>query len=95
MNLLEAVRVIEGDIKSTKQRRIHAWQWMIDEGHAWKLQGWYGRQATDLIEEGICDAPAAVSAVAGAAAAAAAATTAAATTSADGNWPSPAAATGV
>ena len=59
MNLLEAVRVIEGDIKSTKQRRIHAWQWMIDEGHAWKLQGWYGRQATDLIEQGICDAPAA------------------------------------
>ena len=75
MNLLEAVRVIEGDIKSTKQRRIHAWQWMIDEGHAWKLQGWYGRQAMDLIEQGICDAPSSGGGPAAAATAPAAAAT--------------------
>eukprot|EP01050_Picozoa_sp_SAG11_P036467 SAG11_NODE_13896_length_634_cov_1.244860_1_plen_36_part_10 len=32
-----------------------AWQWLIDEGHAWRLQGWYGKWAEALIEEGVCN----------------------------------------
>ena len=34
--------------------QIQAWQYLIDSGHAWTLQGWYGRNARALIEQGIC-----------------------------------------
>eukprot|EP01047_Picozoa_sp_COSAG01_P035246 COSAG01_NODE_2691_length_7244_cov_143.957465_3_plen_44_part_00 len=33
---------------------IEAWQWLIDAGHVWRLQGWFGRMAVALIEEGVC-----------------------------------------
>ena len=33
---------------------IIAWQYLIDTGMAWKLQGWFGRQAMFLIEQGLC-----------------------------------------
>ena len=33
---------------------IEAWQHLINTGLAWNLQGWFGRQATTLIEAGIC-----------------------------------------
>ena len=35
-------------------RQIEAWQYLIDTGLCWSLQGWYGRTATDLINAGIC-----------------------------------------
>ena len=38
---------------ATEEEQIEAWQWLVDEGHVWKLQGWYGRTARDLIEMGI------------------------------------------
>ena len=31
-----------------------AWQHLIDSGLAWTLQGWFGRNATRLIEMGVC-----------------------------------------
>ena len=36
---------------------IQAWQYLIDSGHAWTLQGFYGRTARDLIVQGIYKAP--------------------------------------
>ena len=33
---------------------VLAWQYLIDTGDCWRLQGWYGRCAKDLIIEGIC-----------------------------------------
>ena len=44
--------VIEGE-GATEEQQIEAWQYLHDTGHAYKLQGWYGRTARDLINEGI------------------------------------------
>jgi hypothetical protein len=41
----------------TYTANVQAWQYLIDSGHAWTLQGWYGRTAVSLIDEGICTAP--------------------------------------
>ena len=38
---------------ATKEQQIEAWQWLHDKGPAYKLQGWYGRTARALINEGI------------------------------------------
>jgi len=39
---------------ASEQEQIEAWQYLIDNGICWQLQGWFGRTATDLIEQGIC-----------------------------------------
>ena len=49
----EAIMRIEGDT-STETERIQAWQYLIDIGIVWQLQGSYGRMAATLIDEGIC-----------------------------------------
>lgn len=38
---------------ATREQQIEAWQYLHDTGLAYSLQGWYGRTATALIEEGI------------------------------------------
>ena len=56
MTLYLAVAIAEGfheDEEASKERQIEAWQFLHDKGHAYKLQGWYGRTARDLINEGI------------------------------------------
>ena len=54
-DLERAVLIAEGVTEvGTEEEYIEAWQYLIDKGHAWKLQGWFGRRARDLIEEGVC-----------------------------------------
>jgi len=55
MDTFEAIGLAEGFIDcDDEQMVISAWQHLIDTGMCWKLQGWFGRQASYLIEEGIC-----------------------------------------
>ena len=36
---------------------LAAWQQLIDTGACRSLQGWYGRTASRLIEDGLCQPP--------------------------------------
>ena len=36
---------------------LSAWQYLVDTGLAWSLQGWYGRTANQLINDGYITAP--------------------------------------
>lgn len=38
----------------TEEEILEAWQALIDSGACWSLQGWYGRTAASLIENGFC-----------------------------------------
>ena len=38
---------------ATREQQIEAWQYLHDTRQADKLQGWFGRTAQDLINEGI------------------------------------------
>ena len=58
MNTFNAVGIAEGFIEAESQDQvIEAWQTLIDSGLAWKLQGWFGRTASMLIEQGVCSEP--------------------------------------
>jgi hypothetical protein len=46
--------IAEGAQEASEATQIEAWQYLIDTGLAWKLQGSFGRQAKALIEAGIC-----------------------------------------
>ena len=53
MTKYEAVGLAEGFIEGTEEEVINAWEYLVDSGMAWTLQGWFGRTAKALIEEGI------------------------------------------
>jgi hypothetical protein len=58
MTNYEAVGIAEGFIENDSiDRYYEAWQLLIDSGLAWSLQGWFGRTALHLIEEGHCKLP--------------------------------------
>lgn len=52
-----ATGICEGFVEADSEEQvIAAWQWMIDNDLCWQLQGWFGRTAMDLINQGICHA---------------------------------------
>ena len=52
-----AVGIAEGFIDAESEEQVlDAWQFLVDTGLAWKLQGFFGRTATALIEEGLINA---------------------------------------
>lgn len=56
-NSYHAVGVAEGfEEASCEEEVLEAWQYLIDTGQAWTLQGKFGRMAAALIEEGLCQA---------------------------------------
>lgn len=54
MELFRAAMVAEGveDVE-TEEEYLAAWQLLVDTGACWRLQGWFGRTAAGLIEEGL------------------------------------------
>ena len=55
MDVFEATMIAEGVYEAGSQEQyMEAWQKLIDTGTCWSLQGWFGRVATQLIEDGIC-----------------------------------------
>jgi len=55
MKNFDAVGIAEGFIEAESEDQfIEAWQTLIDTGLAWKLQGFFGRTAQQLIAAGIC-----------------------------------------
>lgn len=59
MDSFNAVGIAEGFIEADSEEQvIEAWQFLVDSGLAWQLQGFFGRTATQLIEQGVISAPA-------------------------------------
>ena len=52
-----ACAIAEGfdGLEHTKTEILTAWQWLVDTGQCWRLQGWYGQTAVSLIEEGLIE----------------------------------------
>lgn len=48
-----AVGLAEGFEEGTNQEVLEAWAYLIKTGMCWTLQGWFGRTAQNLIDNGI------------------------------------------
>ena len=56
MTTYDACAIIEGfdGEDHTEDDIIEAFQFLIDDGIIWRLQGFYGRAAKQLIDNGVC-----------------------------------------
>ena len=50
-----AIEGFDGE-EHTEDEIIEAFQFLIDCGQVWSLQGFYGRAAHNLIQQGVCHA---------------------------------------
>ncbi len=55
MTDLEATLIAEGAQEAeSDEQYIAAWQHLIDTGLAWSMQGFFGRTASVMIQNGLC-----------------------------------------
>lgn len=53
MDIFTATMIAEGvDDVETEEEYFAAWQLLVDTGIVWQLQGFFGRTATDMINNG-------------------------------------------
>jgi hypothetical protein len=53
LSTYNAVGIAEGWIAvDTYDEVLEAWQFLVNTGLAWQLQGWFGRAAESMIESG-------------------------------------------
>ena len=57
MTPINAVLIAEGEIETDQDTQIEAWQYLVDTGLAWSLQGAFGRMAQQLIDQEVITAP--------------------------------------
>ncbi len=58
MTNLEATLIAEGAQEAeSDEQYIAAWQHLIDTGLAWSMQGFFGRTASVMIQNGLCYVP--------------------------------------
>lgn len=57
MTPINAVLIAEGEIETDQDTQIEAWQYLVDTGLAWSLQGSFGRMAQELIDQEVITAP--------------------------------------
>jgi hypothetical protein len=56
MTPYEATGLAEGFVEAKSEEEIlAAWQYLVDTKMAWSLQGWFGRTAQSLIDDGIIE----------------------------------------
>ena len=56
MDNFTAVGLAEGFIEAESEEQVlAAWQQLVNTGLAWRLQGWFGRTAQHLIDEGLIE----------------------------------------
>ena len=53
MTIFEATMIAEGVDDADEDQVIAAWQLLHDTGVAYTLQGWFGRTAHSLLEQGL------------------------------------------
>jgi hypothetical protein len=57
MDNYTAVGIAEGFIEADNEEQVlAAWQHLVNTGLAWSLQGWFGRTAQRLIDDGFITA---------------------------------------
>lgn len=55
MDIFTATMLAEGvDEPESEEQLIEAWQLLIDTSTCWQLQGFFGRTAHQLIQQGVC-----------------------------------------
>jgi hypothetical protein len=52
MDIFTATLIAEGTELASEERKLEAWQLLVDTGVAWQLQGWFGRRAAEMIDAG-------------------------------------------
>ena len=61
LDVMTAVGLAEGFIRPRTDNPdaeiVAAWQHLVDTGVVWQLQGWYGRTAAAMIENGVIEPP--------------------------------------